>query len=148
MKVLKLKTHHFHTKPPYQRPMLRQIEWWVKNESILRNRVLLVTTLFFWKFCFSLRTSFKELIWCTNEPKAHIRTFCKRWSFIWQCFFSVSILNRPSIILSLEIEKSSKHEEKLQHWRCSWIAVSLFFSFFTFLSVRCEMLRNVHKFGL
>ena len=47
---------------------------------------------FFWKFCFSLRTSFKELIWCTNNPNAHIRTFCKRWSFIWRYIFPVSIL--------------------------------------------------------
>ena len=39
--------HHFHTKLPYQKAMLRQIEW-----------VLPVTTLFFWKFCFSLRTWF------------------------------------------------------------------------------------------
>ena len=46
----------------------------------------------FWKFCFSLRTSYKELIWCTNNPNAHIRTSCKRWSFIWRCFFSVSIV--------------------------------------------------------
>ena len=43
-------------------------------------------------FCFSLRTSYKELIWCTNYPNVHVRTFCKRWSFIWRCFFAVSIL--------------------------------------------------------
>ena len=60
--------------------------------SITKNGVLPVTTLFFWKFCFSWRTSYKELIWCTNDPNAHIRTFCKRWSFIWRCFFPVSIL--------------------------------------------------------
>ena len=41
------------------------------------------------KFCFSLRTSYKELIRCTSDPNAHIRTFCKRWSFIWRCFFPV-----------------------------------------------------------
>ena len=46
----------------------------------------------FWKFCFSFRTSYKELIWCTNDPNANIRTFCKRWSFIWRSFFPVSIL--------------------------------------------------------
>ena len=43
----------------------------------------------FRKFCFSLRTSYKELIRCTSDPNAHIRTFCKRWSFILQCFFPV-----------------------------------------------------------
>ena len=48
---------------------------------------------FFWEFCFSLRTSYKELIWCTNDPNAYIPTFCKRWSFIWRCFFLLSIVN-------------------------------------------------------
>ena len=93
MRTLRLKTHHFHTKLPYQNPMLRQIEWWVQNGPIKKDGVLPVTNLFFWKFCFSFRTSYKELIWCTNEPNAHIRTFRKRWSFIWRCFFPVSILS-------------------------------------------------------
>ena len=57
-----------------------------------KNGILLVTTSFFWRFCFSLRTPYKELIWCTIDPNAHTRTFCKRWSFIWRCFFPVSIL--------------------------------------------------------
>ena len=55
--------------------------------------VLPVTTLFFWNFCFSLRTSYKELICCTNNPNAHICTFCKCWSFIRGCFSPVIILN-------------------------------------------------------
>ena len=38
----------------------------------------------FWRFCFSLRTSYKELIWCTNDPNVHTHTFRKRWSFsLW-----------------------------------------------------------------
>ena len=36
---------------------LRQIQWWVKNGSVTKNEVLPVTTLLFWKFCSSLRTS-------------------------------------------------------------------------------------------
>ena len=32
------------------------------------------------------------MIWCTNNTNAHIPTFCKCWSFIWRCFFPVSIL--------------------------------------------------------
>ena len=48
-----------------------------------------VTTLFCWKFCISLRTSYKELICCTSNPNAHICTFCKRWSFIRRCFVSI-----------------------------------------------------------
>ena len=61
--------------------MLRQIEWSVQNELTTKNRDLPVTTLFFCKFCFSLRTSYKGLI-CTNDPNAHIPTFCKHWGFI------------------------------------------------------------------
>ena len=42
--------------------MLRQIEWGVQNGPITKNGVLPVATFFFRKFCFSLRTSHKELI--------------------------------------------------------------------------------------
>ena len=89
----------FHKKLPFQKPMLRQIECWVQNGPIKKNGVLPVTTLFFWKFCFSLRTSSKRLISFANNANAHIRTFCKNWSFIWWCFFLVSILTK----LCLEI---------------------------------------------
>ena len=37
--------------------------------------------LFFWTLCFSLRTSLKELISCTNYSNVHIHTFRKRLSF-------------------------------------------------------------------
>ena len=66
--------------------MLRQIEWWVQNGPIAKNGVLPVTTLSFWKFCFSLRTHYKELIWCTNDPNVHIHTFRKRCSLVWGYF--------------------------------------------------------------
>ena len=79
LKALRLKTHHFRTKLPYQKPMLP------------------VTTLFFWKLFFSLRTSYKELIWCINDPNANIRVFCKSWNFIWRCFFPLSIVKWYSL---------------------------------------------------
>ena len=91
LKALKLKTYHFHTKLPCQKPMLRQIKWWLQNGPIKENGALPVTTLFFENFA-SVRTSFKELIYCTNNPNTHVYTFCKRWSFIWRSFFLVSIL--------------------------------------------------------
>ena len=99
------KIDYFHTKLPYQKPMLRQIEWWVQNGPIAKNRVLPVTILFFFsKFCFSLRTPYKELISCTSDLTTHIRTFCKGQSFIWQWFFHVSLMKsmRP-ILLALKI---------------------------------------------
>ena len=55
-------------KLPYQRPMLRQIKWWLQNGRIKKKGVLPVTTLFFKRFCFSIRTSYKELTCCANDP--------------------------------------------------------------------------------
>ena len=95
-----MKTRHFHTKLPHEKPLLRQIERWVQNGPIAKNGVLPVTTLFFQKFCFSLRTSYKELIWCTNYPNAHIHTFRKHWSFVWQSFFPVSNLKKNKIAVN------------------------------------------------
>ena len=97
LKALRLKAHHCHTKLLHQKPMLRQIEWWVQYGPITKNKVLSATTLFFWKLCFSLRTSYTDFlfikrIWCTNDPNTHSPTFWKRWSFIWRSFFTVSIL--------------------------------------------------------
>ena len=91
--------HYFHTKLTYQKRMLRQIEWWVQNRPITMKGVLPVTTLFFSKFCFSLRTShYKELIWFTNDANVYIHTFCKRSRFFfWQRFSPVSILNVKSL---------------------------------------------------
>ena len=60
----------------------------------LKNVVLPVTALLFSKFCFSLITSYKELIWCTNDPDVYIPPLGKRWTFIWRCFFPVSNLKR------------------------------------------------------
>ena len=41
---------------------LRQIKWCVQNETITKNGVLPVITLFFSKFCFNIRATYKELI--------------------------------------------------------------------------------------
>ena len=44
---------------------------------------MLPVTTFFWRFCFNLRTCYKELIWWTTDPNVHIHTVHKHWSFIW-----------------------------------------------------------------
>ena len=98
-----MKTNQFHTELPYQKPMLRQIECSVQNRPVTKNGVLPVTTLFFRKHCFRLRASYKELIWCNNDPNVHIPISCKRWSFIWGCFFSVSILKLKQVFLQMSI---------------------------------------------
>ena len=51
-----------------------------------------ITPLCFWKFCFSIRTSYEELVWCTNYPNIHIHPFRKGWRYIWRCFLTVIIL--------------------------------------------------------
>ena len=73
--------------------MLKQIEWRLQNGPITKSGVLPVTTSFFWKIFSSCRTSWKELIWCSNHPNVHIHIFRKRWSLILRCYFPVSILN-------------------------------------------------------
>ena len=42
--------------------MLRQIEWNVQDEPMTKNGVLPVPALVFRKFCFILRTPYKEFI--------------------------------------------------------------------------------------
>ena len=59
---------------------------------ITKNEVFSVTTLIYRTFYFSLRTSYKELIWCTSYPNFHIHTLYKRWSF------HVSMLKYPITI--------------------------------------------------
>ena len=61
----------------------------------------------FFFFFFILRTSWKELIWRTNDPNAHISAFCERWSFIWRFFFPVSILNSDQIKILKETTQTT-----------------------------------------
>ena len=70
LKVLRLKAQYLYTKLPFQKPKANRMgstKW-----TITKNDVLQVTTLFIWKFCFSFRTSYKELIWCTSYPNVHL----------------------------------------------------------------------------
>ena len=103
--------------------------------------MLPVTTLFFWKFCSSLRTyhetiiriiiiyckariiiscSYKGLIWCTNYTNVYIHSIRKRWSFIFGCFLFVSILNKnhlnknhPNFVNILKRMRKWIHNSKL-----------------------------------
>ena len=88
----KIKCAIFPHNPPWQRPMLRQIECEIQIRPITKNGVFASKYFIFLKKKFSLRSSSKELIRCTTYRNAHIHTFRKRWSFIWRCFLPVSIL--------------------------------------------------------
>ena len=87
-----LKTQHFHTKLFSLKLMSRLKEYKVEYIINLSQRTeFCQTTLFSRKFNFSIRTSYKYLIWYTNYPDIQIYTFHKRSSFIWGCEFPVSI---------------------------------------------------------
>ena len=58
----KIENPIFPYKTARQKPKLRKIEWEVQKGSNTKNGVLAVTTSFFRKFCFRLKTSYKELI--------------------------------------------------------------------------------------
>ena len=60
----------------------------------------------FLKFCFILRTSYKELIWCTNNPNADICPFCERWSFIWR-WFSLWVSLRRKTTLKKQLQNNT-----------------------------------------
>ena len=101
--------------------MLRQIEWGVQNWPITKNRVLPVTTFLFWKFCFSLGTSYIELIWCTNHPNVHIHTFLKRWSFTLGCFFPVSILKIDLNVAEIRTVQDCVCTKNYYEWKYTYI---------------------------
>ena len=69
---------------------------------------------FFWKLYFSLRTPYKKFIWCTNNANGRICTFWKCCSFIWQCFFPVSILIETHI-LYVSLTQSTRTVNWFQH---------------------------------
>ena len=100
MKVLILKTHYFHTKliseANVKTNRIVSTKWiYHKKWSFASNYFI------FLKFHFIIRTSYKDLIWCINYPNVHIDTFRKRWSFIWGCFFPVSILKTSKYSISI-----------------------------------------------
>ena len=96
MKVLKLKTHHFNKTLPCHKPMLTQVKRRVENGPQKKEGVLTVATLFYWKFCFSLRT-YKELILCTNYLQMPIFMLFVSAGVLFQGFFFRS--NHPEVFL-------------------------------------------------
>ena len=64
--------HHFHTNRPYEKPMLRQIDWWGQNGPITKKRILSVTTLLVWNFFFSLKPLIKNWF---NVPTTQMSIF-------------------------------------------------------------------------
>ena len=97
--------------------MLRHIDWGVKNRPIAMNGLLSVTTSLFWKICFSLRASYKGLIWCTNHPNVHrLLDFLQALEFYLRVlFFPVNVFKRENngktffITAALKLIKKDKN---------------------------------------
>ena len=70
-----------------------------KTSRMRSTGVLSLTTLFFWKFNFGIRTFYKKLIQYTNYPSINIHTARKRLSFIRECVLPVSILKENHLPL-------------------------------------------------
>ena len=62
VKFIKTENATFPFKTAFSQASIKTNRVGVQNGSITKNGILLVTALFFGKFCFSLRTSYKELI--------------------------------------------------------------------------------------
>ena len=56
------------------------------------------------------------MIWCTNEPNAHIRTFGNHWSFTWRCLFPVSIYKYKNLLF-LRNPFHKSHLEYYEGWQ-------------------------------
>ena len=70
------------------------------NGPVTKNRVSPVTTIFFRKFCFCLRTFNNELNWYTKSPYSY---FSKALSFIWGCFSLWVSLNTICTLQQLRV---------------------------------------------
>ena len=81
---------YFYKKLLFQKPMLRQIEFGVRDGPITKNGILPAITLFCRTFCFSF--SFQSWFHVPTTQTSRSIFFGKYWSFIWGCFFLVSIL--------------------------------------------------------
>ena len=99
-KVPRLTRQHFHSIRPCQKPISRQRKRGVQN--IASNHFIYLKI---------LRARYKELVWCTNQPNFHTRTFPKRWRFIWGCFFPVSYLNTLKFKFSVSHSRSNCQSE-------------------------------------
>ena len=100
----------------------------IKKACMTKNGVLPETNFFFLNILFQWRTSYKELIWCTNDTNVHIQTFCERWSFIWRCFSSVSLIEKyQTISINFKIHISQLIFKIKLKQRSFWDTLTSFF---------------------
>ena len=80
-----------------------------KERSFVSSCFIFLKILFQFKNL-KLIKSYKEFIWCTNNPNVHIRTFGNRLNLIWRYFFPASILKRVSFYYLI-----------VRNWRSHWL---------------------------
>ena len=59
-------------------------------DLLLRTQFFPVSTLFFWKFCFSIRTCYKELIRSTNHPNVYNHRY-ESTGVLFECALSLQV---------------------------------------------------------
>ena len=72
----------------------------ILNGFVTKNRVLPVTTLFFWKFCFSLRTSYIDFFYHFNFNRSFLFSLAR---FIQ----SQTLFNRNIIVVEMDFSSFS-----------------------------------------
>ena len=125
--------HRFHTKMLYKNAISKtnvKTNWTVSTKWTYHKERGFASN-----FRFTLR-SYKKLIWCTNNPNAHHLTYCKWWSFIWRCFFPLSILNCLCECISKRSITSS------QGSIFSNSCIELFLKFFLLIVVKTDKIKG------
>ena len=81
--------------------MLRQIGWWIRKGPIRKNRVLLVTTLFFLKILFQFKNLLERVDLMYQQPTqiSIFLLFVSAGVLFDGAFFHVSILNHMGFVL-------------------------------------------------
>ena len=125
VEITKIENATFPYKTALSEANVKNNKWEIQNRPITKNWVLTVATSFFRKYYFSLRTSCKVLIWCTNDSIVDVHTFRKCWS-LFEGAFSLWV--------------------SLRRWHKAQLPVSS--SYWLYLMATCFILYDSHYYVL
>ena len=86
-KVLKIENPPFPYKTATSEANVKTSTMLTTKWTYHKERNFATNSVIFLKFCISLRTSYKELICCTNNPNDHICTFLQALEFYLTVLF-------------------------------------------------------------
>ena len=107
-----------------EKPMLRQIEWGVENGPTSENAVLSLSTLFFWKFSFSIITCNKGSIRSTNYTNVQIHT-SESTGVLYEGVFSLRVSLKLILLQPLEIISIRKGHVLWKQFCCSCMHIKI-----------------------